>query len=192
MLLPDTMERLLDQKMRIIAGKFKSRRLKTLKGDNTRPTSDRTKEALFNAIGPYFDGGSFLDLFAGSGAMGLEAISRGMDYVSFVENNRNAQKIIQNNINELGLNNETEIIRQDALDVIKTLKRKYDIIFMDPPYDYKHIERIIDSISPLLKDDGYLIVETQKDIILEDNYNNLKRLSSKTYGFSKIDTYEMS
>ncbi len=178
--------------MRIIAGKFKSRTIKTLKGDNTRPSSDRLKEAMFNQLGPYFDKGSLLDVFAGSGAIGFEALSRGMDKVTLIEKNRQAQSIIQQNIKALGVNKEATLLSGDALAVLKTIDETYDIIFIDPPYGLKELEEAALLASHLLKEDGVLIIETDKFTDIKETIGMLKKTREKQYGFAKLHTYEMS
>lgn len=178
--------------MRIIAGKFKSRRLKTLKGDNTRPSSDRLKEAMFNQIGPYFDCGTLLDVFAGSGAIGFEALSRGMDKVTLIEKNRKAASIINQNIKALNIKNEVNLINGDALAVLKTIDETYDIIFIDPPYGFEKLEDVALLASKLLNENGTLLIETDKFTDVSKFIGKLTKTKEKQYGFVKLHTYEMS
>ncbi|NLW14853.1 MAG: 16S rRNA (guanine(966)-N(2))-methyltransferase RsmD [Erysipelothrix sp.] len=178
--------------MKIIAGHYKSRKLNTLKGDNTRPTSNRLKEALFNQLGPFFEKGSFLDIFAGSGAMSFEALSRGMDKACLIEKDREALKVIEKNVSSLDVKSKTQIIKGDALIKVSELKDKYDIIFMDPPYDYQYTFEILNKLHTLLAENGIIIVETDKNTKLEDTPENLIKIREKSYGFSKIHTYKMS
>lgn len=178
--------------MRIIAGSLRSRSIKTLKGDNTRPTSDRVKEAIFNRFGPYFEGGSILDVFSGSGAMSFEALSRGMHHATLIEKNKNAQRIILENAKNFELMNHIELIKKDAKAVLGTLEETYDIIFMDPPYDYKETEALLKLLYRLLKRDGIILIETDKFTDLPNEISNLIKTNEKQYGFSKIHTYEMS
>lgn len=178
--------------MRVIAGKLKSRTLNTLKGDTTRPSSDRMKEALFNQLGPYFDGGHFLDVFSGSGAVAIEAISRGMAHADLIEKDKQAQKVIQKNIQSFQLSNQMNLLKGDAQAVLKTLNGPYDIIFMDPPYDYEAMHTIIELASRLLKESGVLIVETDKFTTLDASISNVVKYKEKQYGFAKIHQYKMS
>src|SRR5690625_4127464 len=99
--------------MRVIAGEFKSRHLKAVPGSNTRPTSDKIKESIFHMLGPFFEGGLCLDLFAGSGSLGIEALSRGMDKVIFVEKSSSAIRIIHKNVEMLKIESQCEIYRND-------------------------------------------------------------------------------
>ena len=121
--------------MRVIAGKYKSRQLKTVKSNLTRPTTDRNKENMFNIIGPYFQGGNVLDLFAGSGGLGIEALSRGCDFLYSVDHQYAAFQIIRENIRSLKIENA----KVYKLDYRKALKKfseegiKFDLVLLDPP-----------------------------------------------------------
>lgn len=176
--------------MRIIAGKFKSRHLKTLKGDQTRPSSDRLKEAMFNQLGPYFDKGSFLDIFGGSGAVGLEALSRGFEDVTFIEKNPKAAKIIKENVKTLDVSRQVEVKIGDAKHILKTIEKKYDIIFMDPPYEFNEIDTVVYLASLNLKENGWLIIETYKDIDINVSDNIIKK-DTRVYGIAKLHYYQM-
>ena len=153
--------------MRIIAGSARSIPLKTIPGLETRPTSDKTKETLFNVLQADVPGAYFLDLFAGSGQIGLEAISRGARYAVFVENGRKAAACIQDNISFTKFDEQCKLVTSEALTAIRTLEGKYrfDIIFMDPPYR-KELEKDIFfqlSSSNLLKEDSIIVVEAALD-----------------------------
>ena len=149
--------------MRIISGKSKGTNLYTLKGETTRPTSDRAKEALFNIIGQDIIDCTFLDLFAGSGAVGLEAASRGAKQVILADRAKEAVEIIRKNIEKTHLENEVKLYKLEYDKTLKTkVKEKQDYIFLDPPYQsnllYKAIQIIIES--NLLKETGIIIAET--------------------------------
>lgn len=176
--------------MRIVGGKHRSRNLKSLKGDNTRPSSDRLKEALFNKIGPYFEDGSFLDIFGGSGAVGLEAVSRGIESVVFVENNRSASRIILDNIKSLNEMGSCSIINKDALLYSKECKDTFDYIFMDPPYEYEHTQSIMNNLVKNMKKESLLMVESRKNSELEVP-DGLELVSSKAYGMALLSIYKV-
>jgi len=146
---------------RIIAGKFKGRVLQTPKGDATRPTQDRTKEALFSILGGDFTGLSAIDLYAGTGSLGLEALSRGAEPVTLVESFAIAIKTIEANVALLGAS-EDVIIFPYPVEMALNRLRPADVIFMDPPYNLKEIDEVIDMIFELkvLKPGGVLAVET--------------------------------
>ena len=153
--------------MRIIAGTARSLPLKTIEGKDTRPTTDKTKETLFNVMQFDVPGAYFLDLFAGSGQIGLEALSRGAAYAVFVENSRKAASCIEDNIHFTKFDKVSRLMMTDAVTAVRTLEGKYkfDIVFMDPPYN-KELEKevlITLSDSDILKDDTLIVVEASND-----------------------------
>lgn len=149
--------------MRIIAGTARSMPLKTIEGTDTRPTTDRIKETLFNIIQMDVPGAVFLDLFAGSGSIGLEAVSRGAEKAVFVENNRRAAACIQDNINFTKFNSRCDLKCMDFMAALRTMERRYvfDIIFMDPPYGKGLAKEALDYLrdSSILTEDTMIIVE---------------------------------
>ena len=174
--------------MRIIAGKARSLPLKTLEGRDTRPTTDKIKETLFNMLQPDIEGSYFLDLFAGSGQIGLEAISRGAGYAVFVENSRKAAKIISDNITFTKFEKESMLLTTDAVMAVRSLQGKYrfDIVFMDPPYDKELERKVLSALvdSDILKDDALIIVEaslkTEFDYLDTLGYELIKEKIYKT------------
>ena len=153
--------------MRVIAGSARRTQLKTLEGMDTRPTTDRIKETLFNMIAPYLYDSIFLDLFAGSGGIGLEAVSRGAKKAVFVENSKKAAACIQENIRFTKFTSSCDLKCMDALSALRMLERRYvfDIIFMDPPYglglEYDVLLHLKDS--SILTEDTLIIVEESLD-----------------------------
>ena len=137
--------------MRVIAGSCRSMPLATLPGLDTRPTTDRTKETLFNVLMPYVAGSRFLDLFAGSGGIGIEALSRGAAHATFVDNNRKAVRVIEENLQFTKLADRAEVLCRDAALALRALsgRRSFDLIFLDPPYD-KGLEKEILFLLPTL------------------------------------------
>jgi 16S rRNA (guanine(966)-N(2))-methyltransferase RsmD len=124
--------------MRVIAGKARRLQLRTPDGFETRPTTDKTKETLFNILNPYLADADFLDLFSGSGAIGIEALSRGAKYAAFVEDNRTALECIKSNLQFTKLEDGAEVLGMNAIDAIHALEvrgKVFDVIFMDPPYN---------------------------------------------------------
>ena len=153
--------------MRIIAGSRRSMPLKTIEGRDTRPTTDRIKETLFNMIQSEIPGAYFLDLFAGSGQIGLEAVSRGAACAVFVENQKKAAACIQENILFTKSDKESLLLKMDVLPALRSLEGKYrfDIIFMDPPYKDMQERDVIEYLkdSDLLEEEGMIIVEAAKE-----------------------------
>jgi 16S rRNA (guanine966-N2)-methyltransferase len=142
--------------MRIIAGSHRGQRIAAPRGRDTRPTSDRVRENAFNLIGPV-DDADVLDLFAGSGALGLEALSRGASSATFVESDREAVRTINANLDKLKLRGT--VLREDALRTVARERRTFDLILCDPPYDYDQ-QRLAPHLAGLLAPDGLLVYET--------------------------------
>lgn len=139
--------------------------LYSLEGDNTRPTLDRVKESLFNMIQSDIYEAKVLDLFAGSGALGIEALSRGANMATFCDKSHEAVQIIKKNISKTHLEEKAEIIQADYLTCIKRLEQPYDIIFIDPPYKANIATKAVEAIlkKNLLSEDGILIIETDEE-----------------------------
>ena len=174
--------------MRIIAGTARSLPLKTPEGLETRPTSDQIKETLFNMLQADVYGSYFLDLFAGSGQIGLEALSRGALYAVFVDNGRKAVKCIEDNIAFTKFSDKAKVIATDAISAIHSMnsKFKFDIIFMDPPYRTGIEKEVLEALShsQLLKDNTLIIVEaameTDFDYLDELGYELVKTKKYKS------------
>ncbi|MCJ7839533.1 16S rRNA (guanine(966)-N(2))-methyltransferase RsmD [Lederbergia sp. NSJ-179] len=182
--------------MRIISGDLKGRPLKAVPGNGTRPTTDKVKETLFNMIGPYFTGGVALDLFAGSGALGIEGLSRGMDKVIFIDKDRQAIQTIKKNIDYCGLENQSEIYRNDAERALKALvKRKlqFDYIFLDPPYHHQKLESLLNTIEKnnLLHSQGLIIVEHDSELSLPRKVGDLEQRKTAHYGITALSIYHL-
>ena len=167
--------------MRVIAGSAKRLQLKTIEGMDTRPTTDRIKETLFNMISAYIADSNFLDLFSGSGAIGIEALSRGAACAVFVEQSKKAMECIKENLRYTKLADKAEVYETDVLNALNRLegKKTFDYIFVDPPYNQLHEKRVLEylSNSTLLSADGIIIVEAS----LETEFSYVKEL-----GFSII------
>ncbi len=151
--------------MRVIAGKARRLLLLTPAGLSTRPTSDKIKETLFNILQPRIAGAVFLDLFAGSGGIGIEALSRGARYACFADNSKEALQCIKSNLNHTKLADDATVYGMDwrsALTRMEAEKRKFDIVFLDPPYDSTMVEDALRylSSSKLLAEDALVVAET--------------------------------
>ncbi len=178
--------------MRIIAGEAGGRRLKSIKTDRVRPTLDRVKEALFNIINFKIYGSTVLDLFAGFGSLGLEAVSRGAKHVDFVEKDKKFTGIIINNINICRFNNRTRVFTTDVFTFLtKNSTHKYDIIFMDPPYGRNYINRVMELIieKNILTDEGLIIAEHHKNDIT-NNFKQFSTIRDRSYGNTVIKVYK--
>lgn len=149
--------------MRVIAGTARSLRLKTPEGMDTRPTTDRIKETLFNMLQPYLPDAVFVDLFAGSGAIGIEALSRGAGHAYFAENEKKALSCIRENLQFTHLADQATVLQTDAVSALYGIHEKEaDIIFMDPPYGCGHEERVLQALAdlPFVTKQTLIVIET--------------------------------
>ena len=152
--------------MRVIAGKARSLKLKTPEGLDTRPTTDRIKETLFNMLQPYLPDGIFIDLFSGSGGIGIEALSRGAKHAYFIENNKNALACILDNLKFTRLTEDATVLKQDALSALSGIHEKEaDVIFMDPPYGQEFEKQVLALLKnmPYVTENTLIVVEAMRD-----------------------------
>jgi 16S rRNA (guanine966-N2)-methyltransferase len=171
--------------VRIVAGTRRGHRIAAPKGRETRPTSDRVRENAFNLIGPV-DGAEVLDLFAGSGALGLEALSRGAAHATFVEHDRSACRVIGANLDKLGLRGN--VLCQDALRALAQERRRYDLVLCDPPYDFDR-ERLAPQLAKVLADDGLLVWETPGREPPPEA-PGLRERTTRRYGSARLTLFE--
>ena len=182
--------------MRIIAGKYRSLPLEAVKGNYTRPTTDKIKEAVFNSIGPYFDGGLMLDLYAGSGSVGLECISRGMDHAVFVDKSYDAISTIKKNIAFVKVPSQCTVLKMDANMAIKRMAsegKKFDLVYMDPPYANQQNEKIMNELCELnlLNENAVVVVESLKEDVFSEDIGPLHKYKEALYGITRISYYEV-
>ncbi len=180
--------------LRIISGKYRSRKLKEVKSDKTRPTTDKNKESLFNSLGQYFNLGQMLDLFSGSGSLGIEALSRGMGKVVFVEMGKDAYRIIKDNLSSLGIQSKSyELHKTDVFQYLQSTNSSFALIIADPPYAlgrYGELMAIISS-RQLLNDNGIIVMESDKSEILPEASGNIVKYKEKVLGNTKFTFYEL-
>ena len=153
--------------MRVIAGTARSLPLKTIRGSGTRPTTDRIKETLFNMISPHIPGCRFLDLFSGSGAIGIEALSRGAACAAFVEQDRNALQVIRQNLNFTHLTQNARVIAGDVVRIVTSMngEKSFGVIFMDPPYDNGLERKVLEALreNSIADRDTLIIIEASAE-----------------------------
>ena len=152
--------------MRVIAGTARSLNLKTPAGLDTRPTTDRIKETLFNMLMPYLSGAVFVDLFSGSGGIGIEAISRGARKAYFVENNKKALVCINDNIAHTRFQEQSVVLKQDVFSALRgSIRDDVDIIFMDPPYNQQYEKKALEILKdcPYVTEDTLIVIESTLD-----------------------------
>ena len=183
--------------MRIISGKFKGRKLSSFKGTRIRPTSDRVREAIFDILTVVWEGTQVLDLFAGTGGLGIETLSRGAREVFFVENDPQAAMILEKNIKTLDLTGKCEIARLSVKEGIKFLRRKgqkFDVVFLDPPYGKGLADSTLDLLakSAMLREGGLVVVEHYHKETLLDHYQMLQRSDQRKYGSTGVSFFVAS
>jgi 16S rRNA (guanine966-N2)-methyltransferase len=185
--------------MRVIAGKYRSRPLRSLHGIDIRPTSDRLRETLFNILAAgnssALEGTVWLDLFAGTGAVGIEAISRGAKQVYFVESSPTAAELIRKNLNSLGINTGFRILQQPVTVALHQLEREHsapDVVFIDPPYRLKDAYRetlVALAQSPIISATPVLIAEHEKQFDPGDSFGSLERFRKLVQGSAALSFY---
>lgn len=192
--------------MRIIAGKFKAKRINSPKTEMTRPTLDRVKEALFSIIGGYIDGANVLDLFSGTGNLGLESISRGAKFALLNDDKNIAISTIISNVQLTNTQNCVKISKKDYTKCLNQIIKEnmvFDVIFIDPPYDsdlgINSLKIISDSKDKILAKDGIIIYETDKNFITKcnkkdpnvlDDFENLECVDERTYSNVVLKIYK--
>ncbi|OZM58485.1 16S rRNA (guanine(966)-N(2))-methyltransferase RsmD [Lottiidibacillus patelloidae] len=173
--------------MRVISGECKGRPLKAVPGTSTRPTTDKVKESIFNMIGPFFNGGIGLDLFGGSGGLGIESLSRGFEKFIFVDREAKAISTIKENVKKCHYEDKVEIYRNDAVRALKALHKReltFDMIFLDPPYAAKSIPKVMELIDEykLLQSNGKIICEHDASEKLPDTIASFAKSKVEIYG----------
>jgi 16S rRNA (guanine(966)-N(2))-methyltransferase RsmD len=180
--------------MRVIAGTARGRTLKAVPGTTTRPTTDKVKEAIFSMIGPYFDGGRALDLFAGTGGLGIEAISRGIDKAVFIDADRKAIETIQANLATVKFSDQAAVFRNDSLRAVKKLGEKreaFDLVFLDPPYVIQTMHEVIAELQELglVHADSVIVVEHDAALTYPEQIGAFTCTRRATYGDTAISIY---
>lgn len=181
--------------LRVISGEARGLRLKTVPGRNTRPTSDRVKEALYNILDPYIKGAKVLELYAGTGSLSIEALSRGAHLAVLVERNHAALKVIDENLAKTGYLNKSIVLKMDVFDALKKLSQsdeKFDIILIDPPYGTGLAKRTAMEVMDkgLLRNGGIMVAEYDSHDGSEDGNIILSPYREKRYGRTILAFYE--
>lgn len=177
--------------MRVITGTARGKRLKTPEGLQTRPTADRVKEAVFSAVQFEVQNSRFLDLFAGSGQMGIEALSRGASSAVFVDERREACRLVEENLKITGFSQKAKVVQSDYLTYLDRCKETFDFIFLDPPYAEVFLENALKRISEIdiLSDCGIIICERPAEKQLELEIPAFQRSKDYRYGKTCVTIY---
>ncbi|MDE5546594.1 MAG: 16S rRNA (guanine(966)-N(2))-methyltransferase RsmD [Anaeroplasmataceae bacterium] len=176
--------------MRIVAGKLRHRNIEMTHLTTTRETQDKVRGAIFNMIGPYFDGGSALDLFAGSGAMAIEAFSRGIAHIDLNDIEPKAIEVCKKNCSSLGIK-DASFSNMDYRSFLKETAKTWDIIFLDPPYLMNDIEGILNEVYPHVSSQGRIVFELAKESIYPKEFKDMVLIKDKTYGIKRVIVYKL-
>ena len=183
--------------MRVISGKYKRRNLKAVPGNNTRPTTDKNKENMFNIIGPYFEGGNVLDLFAGSGGLGIEALSRGMNHLYAVDQNYQAFQTIRENLDSLNISKEeAQVFKMTCFKALEKFKEeniKFDLVLLDPHYGKGFVPKVLNILieNDMLEEGATVVAEEVNDAKLDEQYGRLVKHKEVNYGITTLHIYYM-
>ncbi|MBO9607946.1 MAG: 16S rRNA (guanine(966)-N(2))-methyltransferase RsmD [Paenibacillaceae bacterium] len=182
--------------MRVISGTAKGRPLKAVPGMGTRPTTDKVKEAVFSMIGPYFDGGQTLDLFAGTGGLGIEALSRGMERAVFIDIEKTSIGVIRHNLQATGLEQRAEVYRNEASRAIAALSKReirFDLVFLDPPYKLRTVDQLMQKLqeADLLAPNACVVAEHDTETTYSDTVGGLACVRRSVYGETAITVYRL-
>lgn len=170
--------------MRVITGLARGRRLETLPGETTRPTAEKVKESLFSAIQFDIEGRRVLDLFAGSGQLGIEALSRGASGCVFVDKNTDAVKVIRQNLQNTGFSALAQVLGTDAMAYLVRPGDRFDLVFLDPPYAAELLVPALTKVAPLVNDGGIIVCETEDGVELPQRVDRFA--VARTYRFGRI------
>lgn len=172
--------------MRVITGSARGAKLTTLEGMETRPTSERVKEGVFSALNFELPGARVLDLYAGSGQLGIEALSRGAKSCTFVDSSKAAVKVIDENVAKTGFLNVSKVVVYDSEQFAAHCREKYDIIICDPPYRNNTVDRLLPLVGEILEDGGMAVFESEKKYAPAEEYGSLKLQKRYHYGNTAI------
>lgn len=175
--------------MRVITGIARGKRLKTLEGNDVRPTTDKVKEGIFSAIQFDIEGRRFLDMFAGSGQMGIEALSRGAESSVFVDSSPAAIKVCSENVAATGFETSAKVVRRDSVGYVATTHETFDIAFLDPPYEAGLLTKALDTVCDRMSDYGIIICEHPSEVSLPEEVKGFGIYRVYKYGKINVTVY---
>ena len=178
--------------MRVITGTARGKKLKSLDGMTTRPTSDMVKEAMFSIIQFEVPSASILDLFAGSGQLGIEALSRGAKHCVFVEHDRDALAVVKQNLLDCKFVNDSRVVNMDSLEYLKVAKNNFDIAILDPPYNMGILEKALPILEPLMNENSVVICEHERELELPQSIGKLEQTKRYRYGKIVLTVYRIA
>ncbi len=175
--------------MRVITGSARGKKLITLEGNDVRPTSDMVKEAIFSIVQFELAGAKVLDLFAGSGQLGIEALSRGASLAVFVDSSTDSVKVVRENLKNTGLAQNSRVVAMDSFAYLGGCKDKFDIVFIDPPYSKDIIPQILPKVVEKVNENGIIVCEHDKKDLLPEQAGDFCRFRTYSYGRIALTTY---
>lgn len=175
--------------MRVITGSARGMTLRTLEGDNVRPTTDRVKEAIFSILQFDLEGKRVLDLFAGSGQLGIEALSRGAAKATFVDSERSSIAVVKENLQKTRLADKADIVQTDAFAFLRMTAAEFDIVLLDPPYSTGLLQRALEAVSDNVAPGGIVICESPFGEEMPEESGELKKYREYKYGKIAVTTY---
>lgn len=175
--------------MRVITGSARGKKLFSPEGLETRPTSDMVKESIFSIIQFDVAGASVLDLFAGSGQLGIEALSRGAEHCVFVDENIKAIEIVKQNLNHTGFMSKSRVVRMDSIDFLKCAKKGIDIALLDPPYNMGILQKALPLVENIMSENGIVVCEHEAKLELPQEVGRLQKAKSYRYGKIELTVY---
>lgn len=176
--------------MRVITGKARGKRLAALDGNDVRPTTDRVKEALFDILQFRIEGRRFLDMFAGSGQIGIEALSRGAKSAVFIDSSKDSVKVIEKNIDSSGVSSDAKVICADAVHYVSSTADVFDVAFIDPPYYSEILLTALEKAAAVMPKTGVIICEHLKEANLPEIVGDFKKIKEYRYGRVFLTRYE--
>ncbi|MBQ8107383.1 MAG: 16S rRNA (guanine(966)-N(2))-methyltransferase RsmD [Ruminococcus sp.] len=177
--------------MRVITGSCRGKKLKTLDTMDTRPTTDMVKEAMFSAVQFDVPAAKVLDLFSGSGQLGIEALSRGAAHCVFVDANPSAVAVIKENLSDCKLLKSSRVLNMDSFEYLKVAKNGFDIAFLDPPYGKGTLEKVLPELEKLMEQGGIVVCEHEKELELPENVGRLSLHKRYKYGKIAVTIYKI-
>ncbi len=177
--------------MRIITGTARGRRLKTPEGRDIRPTSEVVKEAMFSVIQFDIEGSQVLDLFSGTGQLGIEALSRGAKYCRFIDKSSDCAALTRENIRAAGFENISNVMTADSSDYLRMARYTFDIAFLDPPYSHGTIAAVLPLLEPKMSDRGIAVCEHERGLVLPDSVGRLIKKKTYRYGKTEVTVYRI-
>ena len=175
--------------LRVITGSARGRQLRTLEGDDVRPTTDRVKEAMFSIVQFEIEGRRVLDLFAGSGQLGIEALSRGAKEATFVDREKRAVAVVKENLAKTGLDGQSVIVQTDAFSFLRMTGSEFDLVFLDPPYGTGMLQKALGMLSSCVAQGGTVICEHPYGEEMPEEAEKLKLYRTYKYGKTALTTY---